>query len=398
MRSIPPRWRPAAALVAAGALLAAMVVSTAEPEDAPRAVHAAGEPRAEVWQVAEAAYPENADNPLAARVWGVYQGPQDQVSVAYQSAGTKQRADLDVIALRPRTKWYGAFVPDAKIRASVQRYIASSQNGDPEKLVQLAVFRMRPWEHAACQRRSTTAERRSYRRWIRELAAGIGATPTLAIMQPDAPFLWCVPDRAVKARLLTYATRTLAALPRTAVYLDAGAADWCENGKGNDPERCAQILKLTGVKHARGFALDSTHYMGPAENVRHGAKIAAILARDGYGTKHFIVDTAKSGRPTRWNDMVPSTKGGLRDDARVCTATVTDRCVTLGIPPTVRVGDPAWGLPDDVVALARRHVDGFVWFGRPWLYRQADPFVMKRARAMARSTPWPRPLTLGSGS
>jgi hypothetical protein len=42
--------------------------------------------------------------------------------------------------------------------------------------------------------------------------------------------------------------------------------------------------------------------------------------------------------------------------------------------------------------LAAEHVDGFVWFGRPWLYRQADPFVMKRALTMARTTPWPRPL------
>lgn len=393
MQRIAPRRRLAGVAAAAALLLGAAVVSTSGASgDAPRAVRAAGEPRPEVWQVAEAAYPENATNPLAGRIWGVYQGPQDQVSVAYQKAGAKQRADLDVIASRPRAKWYGSFVPDAKIRASVQRYIAASQNGDPDKLVQLAVFRMKPWEHAGCRARSTPAQKKSYRLWIRELAAGIGSTPTLAIMQPDGPFLWCVPDRAAKARLITYATRTLSALPRTSVYIDAGAADWCENGKGNDPERCAQILKLTGVRYARGFALDSTHYMGAAENIRHGARIVEILQRDGFGAKRFIVDTAKSGRPTRWNDMVPSTKGGLRDDARVCTTTVTERCVTLGIPPTVRVADPAWNLPADVAALARRHVDGFVWFGRPWLYRQADPFVMKRARAMARSTPWPGPL------
>ncbi|MFS3130613.1 glycoside hydrolase family 6 protein [Nocardioides sp. Bht2] len=392
MQSFSVPARLAGAVVVASALIAALIVSTGDPGAAPQAVRAAAEPRVEVWQEAEPAYSQNSDNPLAGLVWGVYNGPQDQASVAYQKAGAKQRADLEVIVRRPRTKWYGAFVPDAKIRASVQRYIAASQNGDPNKLVQLAVFRMKPWEHTACKRRSTMAERKSYRRWIRELAAGIGATPTLAVMQPDGPFLWCVPDRAVKARLLTYATRILSALPRTSVYIDAGAADWCENGKGNDPERCAEILKLTGIRYARGFAMDSTHYMGPAENIRHGSRIVEILERDGFGTKHFIVDTAKSGRPTRWNDMVPSIKGGLRDDARVCTAKVTDRCVTLGIPPTVRVADPAWGLAANVADLAARNVDGFVWFGRPWLYKQADPFVMKRARAMVRSTPWPTPL------
>jgi endoglucanase len=67
------------------------------------------------------------------------------------------------------------------------------------------------------------------------------------------------------------------------------------------------------------------------------------------------------------------------------------RCVTLGIPPTVRVAADRWRLSERVRDLAAEHVDGFVWFGRPWLYRQADPFVMKRALTMARTTPWPGP-------
>lgn len=346
----------------------------------------------EVWQAPQSAYPENPSNPLAGRRWGVYLGPQDQVSAPYAASSGVRRELLSKIALRPRTKWYGAWVPDDRITSTVQSYIAASQAGDPSALVQLAVFRMQPWEHEACARRSRPGERSSYKRWIDNLAAGIGSTPTLVVMQPDGPFLWCVPDLAAKSRLLTYATQTLSALPQTSVYIDAGAADWCENGAGNDPERCAAILKRTGIEYARGFALDSTHYMGAAENITHGAAVAAILKRDGYGTKHFIVDTAKSGRPMHWGDVVPDRRGDLKDNARVCRSVVQARCVTLGIPPTTRVGDPAWGLPAEISALARRYVDGFVWFGRPWLYNQADPFVMRRALAMARSTVWPAPV------
>ncbi len=128
-------------------------------------------------------------------MWGVYSGPQDQVSAPYQRARGRQKRLIATIALRPRTKWYGAFVPDSSIRDQVTKYIASSQAGDPEKLVQLAVFRMKPWEGEACVRRSTKAEKRSYKRWIGELAAGIGSTPTAVVMQPDMPFLWCAPDR-----------------------------------------------------------------------------------------------------------------------------------------------------------------------------------------------------------
>lgn len=350
------------------------------------------QPATEVWQQAEPPYDENRSNPLANRVWGVYQGPQDQTSGPFLAARGKKYELLAKIGLRPKTKWYGAFVPDNGIRTTVRAHIASAQGGDPEKLVQIAVFRMKPWEHEACERRSTPAEKRSYKRWINELAAGIADTPMLVVMQPDGPFLWCTPDQAAKSRLLTYATQTLSALSRTSVYIDAGAADWCENGRGNDPERCAQLLKRTGIEYARGFALDSTHYTGPAENIAHGTKIVAALQRDGYGTKHFIVDTAKSGRPTMWNDMVPEGRMDLKDNARVCRTSTQTRCVTLGIPPTVRTADPRWGLSAGDRDLARRYVDGFVWFGRPWLYNQADPFMMKRALTMARSTPWPGPL------
>ena len=380
----------AAALVAVGLLAGAAAPGPAAPARPDR--HRVLDPSPEVWQVREAAYPQNPRNPLANRLWGVYQGPQDQVWAPYSRATGDRRALLAKIAERPRTKWYGSFVPDSSIRSTVQKYIAASQQGDPTKLVQIAVFRMKPWEDEACRRKSTPAERRSYKGWIRQLAAGIGATPMLVVMQPDGPFLWCAKDRAVRASLLTFATRTLSALPATSVYIDAGAADWCENDKGNDPARCAQILERTGVQYARGFALDSTHYTGPSDNIRHGQQIIQVLRRDGFGTKHFIIDTAKSGRPTMWSDVIPASKKDKKDNARVCKTAEQTRCVTLGIPPTVRVADPRWGLPDADRAVAMQYVDGFVWFGRPWLYNQADPFVMSRALTMATSTPFPGPL------
>jgi len=394
-RHLGPRRAITSVLALASVGLLGVVSANSTPVHGPTTTsYARGTlaPSTEVWQAAEAPYDENRSNPLAGRLWGVYQGPQDQTSGPFlASHGAKQEL-LAKIGLRPKTKWYGSFVPDIAIRGTVQSYIASAQAGDPEKLVQIAVFRMKPWEHEACERRSTPAEKRSYRRWIDELAAGIADTPMLVVMQPDGPFLWCTPDKAAKSKLLTYATQKLSALSRTSVYIDAGAADWCENDRGNDPERCAQLLMRTGIEYARGFALDSTHYTGPADNIAHGTKIAAALRRSGYGVKHFIIDTAKSGRPTMWDEMIPDGKKDLKDNARVCRTSSQTRCVTLGIPPTVRTADPKWALPADVRALARRYVDGFVWFGRPWLYNQADPFVMKRALTMAKSTPWPGPL------
>ena len=382
-----------AALAAAGpAFLGTHAVIGSAVAAVPDARLPAKAAAAEVWQVPQKAHPANASNPLADRVWGVYEGPQDQVWAPYRAATGVEKDLIGKIALRPRTKWFGSYLADNKVFSSVTDYIRSSQDGDPTALVQMAVFRMKPWEHEACTRRSTPAEKASYKTWIDNLASAIAATPTLVVMQPDGPFLWCTPDKGAKSKLLTYATQTLSALPATSVYIDAGAADWCENGKGADPERCAAILKRTGIRYARGFALDSTHYTGPSQNINHGTDIVKILARDGYGTKHFIIDTAKSGQPTNWLDMIPSKKGGLNDDARTCKRPGMRRCVTLGIPPTVNVADPQWGLSDADRGLAAKNVDGFVWFGRPWLYKQADPFVKQRALDMGRSTPWPGPV------
>lgn len=349
-------------------------------------------PYREVWQAPERPHPKNRGNPLANRIWGVYEGPQDQVWRPYEAASGEEKELIGKIALRPRTKWYGAFVADGDITDRVSQYIASSQDGDPQALVQMAIFRMQPWEHEACTRPSTRSEKRSYRQWITNLAAGIGSTHTLIVMQPDGPFLWCVPKRGATSRLLTFATRTLSSLPNTSVYIDAGAADWCENGRGADPRRCAGILKRTGVRYARGFALDSTHYTGPADNIRHGSRIVQILRRDGFGRKHFIIDTAKSGRPMSWGEVIPAAPGDQKDNARTCSRPNMKRCVTLGIPPTVRVAAKKWDMSRKVRSMAARHVDGFVWFGRPWLYNQADPFVKQRALDMGRTTPWMPPL------
>ena len=158
--------------------------------------------------------------------------------------------------------------------------------------------------------------------------------------------------------------------------------------------RCAGILTRTGIKYARGFALDSTHYTGPEENIALGSQMVRLLRRKGYGTKHFIIDTAKSGQPTEWRDMIPAKPHEERDNARTCKTPSMTRCVTLGIPPTARPGDDLWGLSAKSRRLAAKYVDGFVWFGRPWLHYQADPFVMQRALDMVASTPWPEiPVT-----
>ncbi|WP_114423906.1 glycoside hydrolase family 6 protein [Nocardioides houyundeii] len=321
------------------------------------------------------------DNPLVGHPMGVYQGPGDQAWAPYVNSSGANRELLAKIALRPKAKWFGAWIADRSIRASVADYVANSTGGDPNVLVQMAVFRMVPWEHEACRRLPTPGEQASYRFWIDEFAAGVGAAHAAIVLQPDGPFALCAPGGSrLPSELVKYAATRFAALPNTHVYIDAGAADWPKD----NPAEAAEILVRAGVGQVRGFALNSTHYVAVADDIAFGTKVVAELARRGIPGRHFVINTSSNGQGFEFSQG----RGNHPDNANVCRTPAERVCVTLGIPPTVDVANPRWGLGEELSAAAAEHVDAYLWFGRPWLNMQNDPFVLDRALAMARTTPW----------
>jgi hypothetical protein len=320
-------------------------------------------------------------NPLEGRRWGVYQGNGDQAWAPYVKARGAEKTLLAKIALRPKAKWFGAWIPNADIGKKVDAYIASSTGGDPDVLVQMTVFRMKPWEDEACRRLPTAAEQASYKQWIDRFAAAIGDAQVALVLQPDGPFALCVPGRSlVPSRLIAYSAQKFSALPNTSVYIDGGASDWPED----DPAKAVDFLVPAGIAYTRGFALNSTHYTSVGSDIAYGAAMVRELARRGIPGKHFVVDTAKNGKPFTWKQKRTSNF----DNSPVCRSRTDTRCVTLGIPPTADVTNPRWGLGAENRAAAGNLVDGFLWFGRPWLYMQADPFVKSRALQLVRTSPW----------
>lgn len=323
-----------------------------------------------------------ADNPLAGHRMGVYKGSAEQSWEPYVRATGKRKQLLAKIALRPKAKWFGAWSGGpAEIGRKVRDYVRVSTGGDDDVLVQMTVFRMVPWEQETCERLPTKKERRQYHRWIDRLAAATGRAHAAIILQPDGPFALCAPHGSrLPSRMIAESARRFAELPHASVYIDAGASDWPKD----DPGTAATILERAGVEHARGFALNVTHYTSTAESIRHGAQVVAELARRGIEDVHFVVSTAENGRPFHFDEY----RGSHPNNAKVCDTPRERKCVTLGIPPTTRVAAARWGLPDDARALAARYVDAYLWIGRPWLVRQTDPFSMKRALGMARTTPY----------
>jgi hypothetical protein len=382
--------RARSALVAGVVSLAAPVALTAATQTASSAQPAGGtaaiSPRDGVTPQVPATA-DNPTNPLAGRSWGVYKGPGDQAWAPYESSTGAERQLLAKIALRPKAKWFGQWISEADIATKVRGYIEKSTLEDPGALVQLTDFRLKPWEHNACKQLPTEDEQAGYKGWTDQFAQGIAAglrerpgAEVAVILQPDGPFALCAPNGStLPSHLIGYAAKELADTGAM-VYIDAGASDWLRD----DPARAYRILRYAGIEYARGFAFNSTHYVSTGRDIRFGAKVVAELASHGIADKHFVVNTSSNGKPFAGYTYT----GPNFDNARVCASPSDSRCVTLGIPPTADVANPKWGMSATTRALASKYVDGFLWFGRPWLYMQADPFDMKRALALARTTPW----------
>ncbi len=321
----------------------------------------------------------SASNPLAGIPWGNYSGRDDEVFPAYRQARGEERRLLGLIALRPRVRWFGSWYPNSSAASTARDYIANATGGNPNALAQLADLPARPVGEPVCHALPTAADQSSYKQWIDDFAAGIGSSRVALVLQPDLPFVDCVPHHSrMPLQLVAYAARRFSALPHTSVYIDAGAGDW-PTVRG-----AASMLLGAGVRYARGFALNATHYDSTEREIHFGALVVAALARRGVRGRHFVINTSSNGRPFTYQQYHHSNF----DNANVCPSRAARRCATLGIPPTTDVANPRWGLSRQARAQARRLVDAYLWIGRPWLYNQADPFDLQRSLALARTTPF----------
>lgn len=318
-------------------------------------------------------------NPLAGLPWGNYTGPEDEVFPGYNAASGAVKRLLGRVALRPRMRWFGSWYGDQWIGSTLRKYLSNVTQGNRYVMAQMAIFRLDPWENAACSALPTAAQQVSYRHWIDSAAAAIGDARVALVLQPDLPFEQCVPHHSpIPMHLVAYAAREFSALAHTTVYIDAGAGDWPTVGEA------ASLLREAGVSYARGFALNATHY-DPTENeIRFGAKIVRALAAAGIPNRHFVINTSSNGRGFTFQQY----HGSNYDNATVCRTRSQRRCVTPGIPPTSDVASRRWGLSVTARSLAAREVDAYLWIGRPWLINQSDPFDEQRTLLMAETTPF----------
>jgi endoglucanase len=319
-------------------------------------------------------------NPIAGMKMGVYRGTLDDLYSAWRSAHGADKALLAKEALAPLMYWFGAWNQDALAGQVAQHYIHAQTKGNPAVLSQMAIFRADPWEGASCTQLPTAQQVAGYKEWIDNWAKGIGSSRVVMDLQPDLPFLNCIPDHSqIPAQEINYAAKAFSALPHTTVYIDAGASDW------QSVSSIVSMLRAAGVQYTRGFALGATHYASTADELLYGQQIVRALSAQGVSDMHFIINTAQNGKP-----FTVQTDRAEFKDQNVCATAQSTHCVTLGIPPTtdVAANPAADGLTPDEAAIAQRLCDAYLWFGRPWLYNQHNPFELQRALGLAATTPF----------
>ena len=129
----------------------------------------------------------------------------------------------------------------------------------------------------------------AYRRWIRDVAAGLGEREVIVILEPNAiPYALdgCVDDAAQRYALLSDAVTVLKSTGPARVYLDAGQPAWID-----DINTLAAALARAGIARGDGFALNVSGFVRTGDNVRYGQQVSDALA----GHPHFVIDTSRNG-------------------------------------------------------------------------------------------------------
>lgn len=322
-----------------------------------------------------------------------------------------RKAALGRIALNPRVRWFAncSSCNVTGVRQSVGAYVKDAQRGNPDALVQLAIFGLWPdGEVVGGKRPKMSWSMTRYQSWIKQIAAGIGKARVAIVLEPDLAIsanhgndgrTMPDPSPGTRMRMAAWSAKYLSqTLRREAIYLDAGSADWLY------VDEAVRLLKASGVQYVRGFALGATHYDSVSANVAFAAKVSAALSRSGIRGKRAVIDTADNGTPftwaqwnARWGDRFRSTGNLLYqfDNTPTCRSRTEKVCQTIGHRPTADpVGREAakLGLGTDQPTLrrqARRHVDAYLWFGRGWRWMQQggnDPYTKGRSIRMATYT------------
>ncbi|MEZ0163403.1 glycoside hydrolase family 6 protein [Kineococcus sp. LSe6-4] len=247
-------------------------------------------------------------NPLAgARFW--VDPDSNARREATRSTGSTAAA-FAKIADQPSTVWLGDWNRTQDVRGRVSDVVrAATAAGTVPVFALYAVPGRDCGNHSA----GGLPDAAAYGAWIREVAAGIGTSRVVVVLEPDALAQYdCLPPtaRGVRSAVLRDAVGVLAGAPGAVTYLDAGTSRWIP------ADTMAQRLREAGVGQARGFALNVSNFGTTDQEAAYGARLSSLL-----GGASYVVDTSRNGNGTDGTWCNPPGRA-------------------LGAPPTASTGRP----------------------------------------------------------
>lgn len=253
--------------------------------------------------------------PDATAATGFYLDPTTRAASAAAAASGEERTLLEKIARTPQAFWVTG-TDLAAAAAEVRDYTTRAR--DDGTLGLLVVYAV-PGRDCG-QHSSGGVDGSAYARWVDAVADAIVGEPWV-VLEPDAlPMLGDCDGQGDRVGYLAYAAKALSAAGAR-VYVDAGHSAWLP------AEEAARRLKLVGLEHVAGFALNVSNYQSTEDSVAYGEKVAALA-----GGTHFVVDTSRNGNGS---------------DGQWCN------------PPGRALGERPRLLPDDAA------LDALVWVKRP---------------------------------
>ena len=210
----------------------------------------------------------------------------DPTTTAAKAARSDER--LAPIARRAQALWLTDYYSPKKVKRVAAGYARRAQKARKTPIVSIYAIPNRD-----CGLHSSGGfAPATYKKWVSQVAAGLKGKKAIAVLEPDALALSgsaeCG-DPTAQTKLLSYAARKLSKAG-VWVYIDAGHHGW----RGADV--MASRLVAAGVaKYARGFSLNVGNFQKTPDERAYGQQIVAELRKQGAGSKHFVVETARNG-------------------------------------------------------------------------------------------------------
>jgi endoglucanase len=224
-------------------------------------------------------------NPLASFTFYIDQASKARKTAdAWRTTRPSDALQMDKIASQPMAKWFGSWNSVSSIRSDVASAVSDITGSGT---VPVFVAYNIPQRDCGGLSGSNTLTVDGYRTWIAEFARGLGQSPAVVILEPDAlAGMGCLSagDQSTRVDLIKFAIGQIQANPKAKVYLDAGHARW------QSPSTMASRLIAAGIDAAAGFTLNVSNFIGDSDNVQYGAKVSALV-----GGKHFIIDSGRNG-------------------------------------------------------------------------------------------------------